>query len=83
MLLPTSFSHQVTREEIMEPESFIQHIERDTEGTPLPLSMTTDWIEDGNDTAGNQFQQPVWQVGERNYGRMHQNVVLLASETQV
>lgn len=50
------------RSATMDAESLIQHIERDTEATSLPLSMTTDWMEDGNDTTGNQFQQPDWQV---------------------
>eukprot|EP00064_Thunnus_orientalis_P004859 superscaffoldBa00000459_g4872 len=45
----------------MDAESFIQHVERDVEGTSLPLSVTADWLEDGNETTGNQFQQPDWQ----------------------
>ncbi|XP_054869152.1 substance-K receptor isoform X1 [Amphiprion ocellaris] len=46
----------------MEAESLIQHIERDMEVTSEPLSVTADWLEDGNETTGNQFQQPDWQV---------------------
>ncbi|KAM7423951.1 hypothetical protein PAMA_000351 [Pampus argenteus] len=46
----------------MEAESLIQHVERDMEGTLLPLSVTADWLEDENKTTGNQFQQPDWQV---------------------
>ncbi|KAK2854164.1 hypothetical protein Q5P01_006825 [Channa striata] len=46
----------------MDAESLIQHIERDVEATSLPLSLTTDWLDDGNGTTGNQFQQPGWQV---------------------
>ena len=46
----------------MDVDSLIQHIERDTEATSLPLSVTADWREDGNETTGNQFQQPDWQV---------------------
>lgn len=34
------------------------------EATSFPLSVTADWLEDGNETSGNQFQQPDWQVGE-------------------
>uniref|UniRef100_A0A3B5B2A8 Substance-K receptor-like n=1 Tax=Stegastes partitus TaxID=144197 RepID=A0A3B5B2A8_9TELE len=32
------------------------------EVTSVPLSVTADWLEDGNETTGNQFQQPDWQV---------------------
>ncbi|XP_051236474.1 substance-K receptor isoform X2 [Dicentrarchus labrax] len=46
----------------MDAEGLIQHIERDMEATSFPLSVTTDWLEDGNETTGNQFQQPDWQV---------------------
>ncbi|XP_030576063.1 substance-K receptor [Archocentrus centrarchus] len=46
----------------MDADSLIQHIERDTETTSWPLSMTTEWLEDGNETTWNQFQQPDWQV---------------------
>ncbi|CAJ1048866.1 substance-K receptor [Xyrichtys novacula] len=46
----------------MDAEGLIQHIERDTEATLWPLAETTDWPEDGNETFGNQFQQPDWQV---------------------
>lgn len=48
----------------MDAESLIQHIERAMEATSFPLSVTADWLEDGNETTGNQFQQPDWQVGE-------------------
>ncbi|KAG7236006.1 hypothetical protein INR49_001404 [Caranx melampygus] len=48
--------------EKMDAESLIQHIERDMEATLLPLSVSEDWLEDGNETTGNQFQQPDWQV---------------------
>lgn len=48
----------------MDAESLIQHVERDVEATSLPLSVTADWQEDGNETSRNQFQQPDWQVGE-------------------
>lgn len=41
----------------------VQHIDRDTEATSFPLSDTTDWLDVGNETTGNQFQQPDWQVG--------------------
>uniref|UniRef100_A0A3B4GEH8 Tachykinin receptor 2 n=1 Tax=Pundamilia nyererei TaxID=303518 RepID=A0A3B4GEH8_9CICH len=34
----------------------------DEETTSWPLSMTTEWLEDGNETTWNQFQQPDWQV---------------------
>lgn len=61
----THFCQQVKREKNMEAESFIQHVERDLEGTSLPLSVTADWLEDGNETTGNQFQQPDWQVAQR------------------
>lgn len=46
----------------MDDVGLVQHIERDTEATPFPLSVTDDWLEDGNETSGNQFQQPDWQV---------------------
>lgn len=36
------------------------------EATPFPLSVTADWLEDGNETSGNQFQQPDWQVRENS-----------------
>ncbi|XP_062242887.1 substance-K receptor [Platichthys flesus] len=49
-------------EENMDVDSLIQHIERDTEATSFPFSVTDDWREDGNETTGNQFQQPDWQV---------------------
>lgn len=48
----------------MDAVSVIQHIEQDMEATSFPLSVTDDWLEDGNETTGNQFQQPDWQVGE-------------------
>ena len=48
----------------MDAENPVKHIERDMEATSLPFSVTTDWLEDGNETIGNQFQQPDWQVGE-------------------
>ncbi|XP_053721297.1 substance-K receptor isoform X1 [Synchiropus splendidus] len=50
------------RGHIMGEESFIKHIQRDVETTLVPLSETTEWLEDGNETMGNQFQQPDWQV---------------------
>ncbi|XP_029000102.1 substance-K receptor isoform X2 [Betta splendens] len=46
----------------MDVEGLIQHIERDMEATSFPLSDTTGWLDDGNETTGNQFQQPHWQV---------------------
>ncbi|XP_071401229.1 substance-K receptor isoform X3 [Centroberyx affinis] len=46
----------------MDADSLVQHTDRDMEATSLPLSVTADWLEDGNDTTGNQFQQPDWQV---------------------
>ncbi|XP_071753206.1 substance-K receptor isoform X2 [Centroberyx gerrardi] len=46
----------------MDAESLVQHTDRDMEATSLPLSVTADWLEDGNETTGNQFQQPDWQV---------------------
>lgn len=46
----------------MDDSSLIQHIDRETETTAFPLSVTNDWLEDGNETTGNQFQQPDWQV---------------------
>ncbi|XP_049421549.1 substance-K receptor isoform X1 [Epinephelus fuscoguttatus] len=46
----------------MDAESLIRHVERDMEATSLPFAVTTDWLEDGNETIGNQFQQPDWQV---------------------
>ncbi|KAG7483448.1 substance-K receptor [Solea senegalensis] len=46
----------------MDAESLTQHIEGDMEATSLPLSVTADWLDDGNETTGNQFQQPDWQV---------------------
>ncbi len=48
----------------MDAESLIQHIERDMEATSFPLSVTADWLEDGNETTWNQFQQPDFQVGD-------------------
>lgn len=48
----------------MNAEVPIQHIEQNMEATSFPLSVTADWLEDGNETTGNQFQQPDWQVGE-------------------
>lgn len=48
----------------MDADSLAQHIERDMEATSFPLSVTADRLEDGNETTGNQFQQPDWQVGE-------------------
>lgn len=50
----------------MDAGSLIQHIERDEETTSWPLSMTTEWLEDGNETTLNQFQQPDWQVREKH-----------------
>lgn len=38
-------------------------IERDLEATLMPLTVTSDWLEDDNETIRNQFQQPDWQVG--------------------
>lgn len=46
----------------MDDTSLVQHIERETEVTSFPLSVTDAWLEDGNETTGNQFQQPDWQV---------------------
>lgn len=46
----------------MDAVGLVQHIERDTESTPSPLTVTDDWLEDGNETSGNRFQQPDWQV---------------------
>lgn len=46
----------------MDDVGLVQHIERDMEATAFPLSVTDDWLEDGNETSGNQFQQPDWQV---------------------
>ncbi|TMS13440.1 Neuromedin-K receptor [Larimichthys crocea] len=46
----------------MDADSLAQHIERDMEATSFPLSVTADRLEDGNETTGNQFQQPDWQV---------------------
>lgn len=40
--------------------------EKNMETTSFPLSVTADWLEDGNETSGNQFQQPDWQVGENS-----------------
>ncbi|XP_078800215.1 substance-K receptor isoform X3 [Oryzias latipes] len=37
-------------------------IERDLEATLMPLTVTSDWLEDDNETIRNQFQQPDWQV---------------------
>lgn len=51
----------------MDAGSLIQHIERDEETTSWPLSMTTEWLEDGNETTWNQFQQPDWQVREKHW----------------
>lgn len=48
----------------MDAESVFQHVERGMEATSLPFSVTTDWLEDGNETIGNQFEQADWQVGE-------------------
>lgn len=61
----------------MDAESLIHHVDRDMETTSFPLSVTPDWLDDGNETTGNQFQQPDWQVGgiERN-----QKLKLLKSE---
>nr|XP_020445473.1 substance-K receptor [Monopterus albus] len=42
--------------------SLAQQTELTMEVTSLPLSATTEWLEDGNETTGNQFQQPGWQV---------------------
>lgn len=47
----------------MDAERLIQHVERDMETTSFPLSVTPDWLDDGNETTENQFQQPDWQVG--------------------
>lgn len=58
-----SVHHQVNTEDAMDTESFIQQIDQDTKSTSLPISVTTVWL-DGNDTTGNQFQQPSWQVGK-------------------
>lgn len=44
--------------------SLTQHAEQEVETTSFPLSATADWLEDANDTIGNQFQQPDWQVGK-------------------
>lgn len=38
----------------------------DMEATSLPFSLTTDWLEDGNETVVNQFQQPDWQVENKH-----------------
>ncbi|XP_027869538.1 substance-K receptor [Xiphophorus couchianus] len=46
----------------MDAESLIKHFQRDPEATLMPLSATSDWLDDGNETTGNQFQQPDWQV---------------------
>ncbi|XP_037650498.1 substance-K receptor isoform X1 [Sebastes umbrosus] len=63
MLKLTAQQREVNREKNMDVEGDIQHKERDMEGTSLPFSVTTDWLEDGgNETIGNQFQQPDWQV---------------------
>lgn len=74
----------------MDDVSLVQHIERETEATTFPLSVTDDWLEDGNETTGNQFQQPDWQVettgrlnvltvshckrNDKNSLLMHQNI---------
>lgn len=46
----------------MDDVGLVQHMEPETEATPFPLSVTDDWLEDGNETTGNLFQQPDWQV---------------------
>ncbi|XP_074523315.1 substance-K receptor [Halichoeres trimaculatus] len=46
----------------MDVGNLVQHVERDMEATLWPLSETTGWPDDGNETYGNQFQQPDWQV---------------------
>uniref|UniRef100_A0A7N9AX71 Substance-K receptor n=1 Tax=Mastacembelus armatus TaxID=205130 RepID=A0A7N9AX71_9TELE len=46
----------------MDAESLTQHIQQGMETTSLPLSVTSDWLEDRNETTGNQFLQPSWQV---------------------
>ncbi|XP_068614150.1 substance-K receptor-like [Brachionichthys hirsutus] len=46
----------------MDDQRLTQGVERDMEATSFPLSATVDWLEDGNETNGNQFQQPDWQV---------------------
>lgn len=58
-----SFCHQVNMEKNMDTDSLIQHVERDMEATSFPLPVTTDWLDDGNETTVNLFQQPDWQVG--------------------
>uniref|UniRef100_A0A3Q1JKT7 G-protein coupled receptors family 1 profile domain-containing protein n=1 Tax=Anabas testudineus TaxID=64144 RepID=A0A3Q1JKT7_ANATE len=49
-------------EKNMDTDSLIQHVERDMEATSFPLPVTTDWLDDGNETTVNLFQQPDWQV---------------------
>lgn len=48
----------------MEAVSLIRRDDPDVEATSFPPSVTADWLEDGNETTGNQFQQPDWQVGD-------------------
>lgn len=61
-----SKDHQQVSSERMDAQSAAQNTERQMEATSFPLSVTTDWLEDGNETTENQFQQPDWQVGEIN-----------------
>ncbi|CAG5854408.1 substance-K receptor isoform 2-T2 [Menidia menidia] len=44
----------------MDAESLVQ--QKDLKTTLMPLPVTSDWLDDGNETTGNQFQQPDWQV---------------------
>ncbi|XP_077376091.1 substance-K receptor isoform X1 [Festucalex cinctus] len=46
----------------MDSDNLFQRIERDLKATSLPLLVTRDSLEDVNETTGNQFQQPDWQV---------------------
>lgn len=64
MHLNLNLSHQVDTGK-MDAGNLVQHVERDMEATLWPLYETTYWPEDGNETFGNQFQQPDWQVGEQ------------------
>lgn len=54
-------------------------IQQGMEATLLPISLTTDWQDDGNETIGNQFQQPDWQVG--NLGSFREDCIECGSES--
>lgn len=46
----------------MDSDSFIHRTEGDPEATLSPFSVSSNWMDDGNETNWNQFQQPGWQV---------------------